>query len=75
MNRLLTLHDPATARAYYESGVWRPDTFYTLMARHAASRPNDWAARDGARRLTWAELKRWVDATADDLHEAGVREG
>ncbi len=33
MGHLLTLHDPATARRHYEAGVWRADTFYTLLAR------------------------------------------
>lgn len=52
MSRLLTLHDPEDARRYYEAGVWTRDTFYSLVADHAAARPDAWAARDGARRLT-----------------------
>jgi acyl-CoA synthetase len=56
MSRLLTLHDPEAARRYYADGVWTADTFYTLMAEHAALRPAAWAARDGARRLSWAAL-------------------
>ena len=41
MRPFLTLHHPAQARRYYEQGVWRADTFYGLLARHAAR-----AARD-----------------------------
>ena len=75
MGHLLTLHDPQTARRHYEAGVWQADTFYTLLARHAAERPQAFAARDGARRLTYAELLRWVDAIADAFAEAGLRSG
>ena len=50
---LLTLHDPAAARRYYAQGLWRDETLYALLARHAAERPDDFALRDGARRLTW----------------------
>ncbi len=75
MSRLLTLHDPAEARAYYAAGLWRDETFYALLARHAAARPDAKALRDSARHLSWRELKDWVDAIADAFHEAGVRTG
>ncbi len=75
MNRLLTLHDPAAAERYRQAGVWGNDTFYGLLAYHAAQQPDAFAARDSARRLTWSELRRWVDAVAADMAEAGVREG
>ena len=75
MSRLLTLHDPEAARRYYESGVWTGDTFYSLVAGHAAARPDAWAARDGVRRLTWCQLKEWTDAVAADLAASGLREG
>ncbi|MPY74175.1 MAG: AMP-binding protein [Alphaproteobacteria bacterium] len=75
MNTVLTLHDPATARRYYEQGLWRPDTFYSLMRGHAEARPDAWAMRDGARRITWRELLAWTDALAADLHGAGVVQG
>ena len=75
MNRLLTLHDPTAATRYREAGVWGKDTFYELLAYHAAQQPDAFAARDSARRLTWSELRRWVDAVAADLASAGVREG
>ena len=55
-NTILTLHDPEAARHYYAAGLWREDTLYTLLAQHAARRPEAFALRDGRRRLTWAEL-------------------
>jgi acyl-CoA synthetase len=75
MSRLLTLHDPAAANAYRAAGLWHDETFYALLTKHAAARPDDYAVRDSARRLTWGELKDWVDAIADAFVEAGVRTG
>src|SRR5437899_865965 len=74
-NTILTLHDPAAARHYYAAGLWREDTLYTLLARHAARRPAAFALRDGRRRLTWAELQTIVDAVAADLDRAGLKRG
>src|SRR5207248_10191293 len=74
-NTLLTLHDPAAARRYYADGLWRADTLYTLLAEHAARRPEAFALRDAARRLCWAELQAMVDAVAADLDEAGLKRG
>ncbi len=75
MSRLLTLHDPSTARRYHGDGLWHDETFYALLARHADSRPDARAVRDSARWLTWAELRSWVDAVADAFHAAVVRPG
>lgn len=75
MNTLLTLHDPAAARQYYQQGVWRDESFYHLAVRHALERPDSFALRDAQRRLSYAELIAWVDAVAEDLHQAGVRQG
>ncbi len=75
MSTILTLHDPQTAREYYASGVWRPDTMYTLLARHAQVRPQAFALRDSTRRITWAQLLAWVDALAAELHAAGLKRG
>lgn len=75
MGRLLTLLDLAAAKRYYEAGVWRADTLYSLLARHAAQRPHDFALRDARVRLTWAALAAWVDTVAERLHGAGVRAG
>jgi len=74
-NTLLTLHDPAAARRYYARGLWREDTFYTLLQTHAAERPDAPALRDATRRLSWAELGRAVDAVAADLDAAGLKRG
>jgi acyl-CoA synthetase len=74
-NTLLTLHDPAAARRYYAEGLWRDDTFYTLLQRHAAERPDAPALRDATRCLNWAELLRAVDAVAADLDAAGLKQG
>ena len=74
-NTLLTLHDPASARRYYTQGLWRADTFYTLLQKHAAERPDSPALRDATRRLSWAELLRAVDAVATDLDAAGLKRG
>ncbi len=75
MSRILTLHDPQTAREYYASGAWRPDTMYTLLAGHARVRPGAYALRDSTRRITWSQLLAWVDALAADLHAAGLKRG
>ncbi len=75
MSTILTLHDPATARRHYADGIWQTDTLYALLRRHAAARPDGFALRDAARRLTWAQLEYWVDAVAADMHAAGLRRG
>lgn len=75
MNTILTLHDPQQARAYYADGVWQDQTLYTLLQLHAQARPDAWALRDSARRLTWAQLLAWTDAVAADLDAAGLRKG
>lgn len=72
---LLTLHDPAAARRYYAAGLWREDTLYTLLRRHAAERPDEFALRDGTRRLSWSALRDMVDAVAGDLDAAGLKRG
>ena len=75
MSAILTLHDPQTARAYYEAGHWQSDTLYALARRHAATRPDAFSVRDSRRRLTWKGLIQWTDAVAADLHRSGVRSG
>lgn len=75
MRPYLTLHDPATARGYYEAGLWSDDTFYTLLARHAAQMPSAMALRDGENRLDWQSCKARVDALADDFIERGIGAG
>ena len=75
MSPILTLHDPQTARRYYEAGVWREDTLYSLLQRHARERPRAWCLRDSRHRITWSQLALWVDALAADLHQSGLRRG
>jgi acyl-CoA synthetase len=74
-NTLLTLHDPEPAARYYAEGLWRKDTLYTLLCDHAERRPDDFALRDAAQRLTWITLKAMVDAVAADLDAAGLKRG
>jgi len=71
----LTLHHPAQARRYYEQGVWQADTFYDLVAQHAAERPDAVALQDGGRTLTWKDLQAWVDGVAADLRAKGLSGG
>ncbi|MDD9907599.1 MAG: class I adenylate-forming enzyme family protein [Rhodospirillaceae bacterium] len=75
MSTLLTRHDPREAQRYYEEGLWRDDTFYSLVAGHADTRPDAFALRDSQRRLTWREVQDWTDAVAQSLHESGLRQG
>lgn len=70
---LLTLHDPAVARAFYQQGIWKDHTLYALVEEHAAKRPDKFALQDCRHRLTWADLKNWVDVVAGNLHEAGLK--
>ncbi len=75
MRPFLTLHHPAAAKRYYERGVWRNETLYGLLTKHAGARPDAVAARDGSRRLTWGQMLTWVDRMAAALVEAGVTGG
>jgi acyl-CoA synthetase len=75
MRAFLSLHDPAKARQYYESGVWAPDTFYSLMSAHARQRPAELAVRDRHRSLDWQTLKAWTDGMAADLRGQGLVQG
>ena len=75
MSTLLTLHNPQTARRYYDAGWWRAETMYMLLAQHARVRAQAYALRDSRLRLTWAQLLQWVDALAADLHAAGLKRG
>ena len=72
---LLTLHDPNRARQFYEQGLWRGDTLYSLLTKHASERPNAYALRDSQYRLTWQNLKDWVDTVAAAFDESGLHAG
>jgi acyl-CoA synthetase len=71
----LTLHHPAEARRYYEAGLWRSDTFHSLLAGHAAARPSAIALQDGQRALTWLALQQWVDGVAAGFRARGLGGG
>jgi acyl-CoA synthetase len=75
VNTVLTLHDPELAAGYKKAGVWRDETLFGLLVKHATEQPDRYALRDGYRRLTWRQLLAWVDSVADDLDEGGVRRG
>ena len=75
MGKILTLHDPRSARGFYLNGTWQPDTMYGLLRRHAAQRGGAFALRDSTRRLTWSELLGLVDRVAHALDEVGLRQG
>jgi acyl-CoA synthetase (AMP-forming)/AMP-acid ligase II len=68
----LTLHHPAQTRRYYDAGLWQTDTFYGLLARHGAERPDAMALRDGRQALSWRALRDWVDGFAADLSARGL---
>ena len=75
MRPYLTLQHPAQAQRYYARGLWRQDTFYGLLARHATARPAAIALVDGRRRLSWADLMSWVDGVGADLRGRGLKGG
>lgn len=75
MSTLLTLHNPRTAHEFYTRGIWKDDTFYTLVARNAQENPQGYAARDIRRRLTWTQLLEEVDCVSGVLHSLGLRRG
>jgi acyl-CoA synthetase len=75
VKRFLTLHHPADARRHYEQELWRDDTLYGLVARHASTTPNALALEDGTKELTWQELRNWVDGVAVELRTYGLVRG
>ena len=75
MTKILTLHSPAQARLHYEARTWQSETMYGLLVRHAAERGDRFAFRDADTRLTWSQMRIWVDAVAYALHQAGLCEG
>jgi acyl-CoA synthetase len=75
MKPFLTLHHPATAKSWYDQGLWQDDTFYDLMVNHAARHPRSLALRDGRVSLSWAEIKAWTDIVATDLVARGLGKG
>lgn len=75
MRPFLTLHEPAKAMAFYKAGLWREDTFYSLLVKASEERPGEPALRDGRTTVDWADLRLRVDAMADDLIAQGLVAG
>ena len=75
MNEILTLQDVERAREFYEKGFWRSETIYMLLRQRAQQTPDKIALRDCNSSLTYQALLDWVDALAEDMHLAGLREG
>ena len=75
MNTILTLQDIEQARQFYGKKYWRNETVYMLLRQWAEKTPDHMALRDTNSRMTYRRLLEWVDAVAEDLHEAGVRQG
>jgi acyl-CoA synthetase len=75
MRPFLTLHDPLAARGYYDQGLWRDETFYDLLVRHAGARPDAVALRDSRRSVSWGELKNWADGVAQAFADLGLAGG
>ena len=72
---LLTLHDPITARRYYEQGLWRDEGLYDHAARQARTIPDAYSLRDSGRRLNWRQVEQWSRAIAGTLADAGLKLG
>ena len=67
--------DAATVQHYHQSGVWRDETIYDIVAAHATARPDDIAMRSSFRAFTWAELVAAIDTFATDLASRGLCQG
>lgn len=57
------------------AGYWTNESFASLLARQAATRPDHLALVDAERRLTWADLARLAGRAAAGLHRLGLRPG
>lgn len=75
MRPFLTLHHPATARRYYDEGLWGPESFYDLLVSNAERRPAAAALKDGRGVVTWSELAGWVDTVAAEFAGHGLVKG
>lgn len=75
MRAVLTLQTPRLAKAYYDAGLWRDDTFYTLLARNAAMRGAETALVEASQTLTWADILTRVDALAARFEGLGLTSG
>jgi len=74
-NTMLTMLGMDDIKRYYAAGHWRDETIYATALLQAQARPDGYAIRDGAQRLTYGELIRCADALAARLRRAGVQPG
>ena len=74
-NTMLTMLGMDDIKRYYAAGHWRDETIYATALLQARARPDSYAIRDGAQRLTYGELIRCADALAARLRNAGVQPG
>jgi acyl-CoA synthetase len=75
MSTILSLQDVEHARQFYAPGYWRSDTLYARFRAAAERTPDRFVLRDTNARLTFRGAREWVDALAQDLHDAGIRPG
>ena len=62
-----------TARRYRQQGYWADITLYDMLLRSVAAAPGHIALVQGARRLSYAELRTAIDALAGRLIDLGFR--
>ena len=62
-----------TARRYRQQGYWAGITLYEMLLRSVAAAPGHIALVQGARRLSYAELRTAIDALAGRLIDLGLR--
>ncbi len=74
-NTVLTMLGVDEIQRYYASGHWRDETIYASALLQAQTRPDSFAIRDGANRLTYGQLLACADALATRLSDAGVQPG
>jgi acyl-CoA synthetase len=75
MSTILSLQDVERARQFYAAGYWQSDTLYALFCAAAERTPDRFVLRDSNARLTFRVARAWVDAIAQELHDAGIRPG
>lgn len=75
VTQILSLQSAERLREFHDAGIWRDETIYQLVRRHADARPDAFAARDSHRRLTFAALFAAADALASELAVQGVGRG
>lgn len=75
MRLFLTLHNPSDSAAYYGSGLWQSETFYSLLCRNADAHGDELALVDSRRSLTWREVREATDGVAAELRSFGLVAG